>query len=222
MNPAVKRQYRSALRTAQAQDTRRAIVSAAARLFTRNGFSATTIDAVADEAGVSRKTVFTSVGGKPELLKLAIDWAIAGDDAPVPVVDRPETVRLLNLTEASAMLREWAHNLVEIDVRVAALMQALENAADIDASARSLRELLHRQRLDGARVIVDRLAELNSLRGDLSVDEAADIAWLASDPALFDRLVLLRSWPVARFERWLGDGLIAQLTDQPKNAAASS
>ena len=63
MREPVKRGYRSELRATQAQDTRRRIVTAAAELFIATGFGATTVDAIAAAAGVSRKTVFTSVGG---------------------------------------------------------------------------------------------------------------------------------------------------------------
>ena len=76
--------YRSGLRTEQARATRRAVVEAAHHLLVERGYQGTTIDAVAERAGVSRKTVFTAVGGKAELLKLAFDWALVGDDEPVP------------------------------------------------------------------------------------------------------------------------------------------
>src|SRR6476469_1765593 len=84
-----RRVYRSPLREEHARVTRRAVVEAARELFVEHGYAGTTIDAVADRAGVSRKTVFTSVGGKPVLLKLAWDWARAGDDEPVPLAERP-------------------------------------------------------------------------------------------------------------------------------------
>src|SRR6516162_4037958 len=87
--PVKKKPYNSSLRAAQARATRRAIVDAAARLFTERGYGVTTVDAIAEAAGVSRKTVFTSVGGKTEALKLAMDWAIVGDDEPVPMLERP-------------------------------------------------------------------------------------------------------------------------------------
>src|SRR5215210_1080881 len=83
-----KRSYSSAVRESQARQTRRQIVAAAGRLYADQGFAATTIDAIAAEAGVSRKTVFTSVGGKVALLKLAYDYALAGDDEPVPMIER--------------------------------------------------------------------------------------------------------------------------------------
>ncbi len=76
-------------REAAARRTRTALVRAAAGLFAERGYAAATIAAIAGRAGVARPTVFTSVpGGKPELLKLARDLAIAGDDEPVPVPER--------------------------------------------------------------------------------------------------------------------------------------
>src|SRR5947207_10184876 len=90
MTAPVKKPYKSTLREAQAKATRRAIVDAAARLFVERGYGATTVDAIAAAAGVSRKTVFTSVGGKLDALKLARDWAIVGDDEQIPLMARPQ------------------------------------------------------------------------------------------------------------------------------------
>ena len=87
--------YRSALREEQARATRRRIVDAGRELFLQRGYGPTTIDAIAERAEVSRKTVFTSVGGKAVVLKLAFDWALAGDDEPVALADRPEVRRMM-------------------------------------------------------------------------------------------------------------------------------
>ena len=105
MTLAVKRDYRSGLRAAQAEETRRTIVAAASRLFVEDGYGATTIDAVAEAAGVSRKTVFTAVGGKLDLLKVALDWAVAGDDRPIAVAERSEMRQAMAEDGAAALLR---------------------------------------------------------------------------------------------------------------------
>ena len=211
MLSSVKRDYRSELRTAQARETRRSIVSAASRLLVENGYGATTIDAIADAAGVSRKTVFTAVGGKLELLKTALDWAVAGDDRPVALADRRAMQQVLEERDPTALITRWVRIAVEIDTRVARLFRAVEVAAGIDAAARELVEQSQRQRLDGARTIVKRLAALKALTTALTRDEAIDMAWLATDPALFDRLVLVRGWSTGRFEKWLGQTLCGQL-----------
>ncbi len=211
MSESVKRDYRSELRASQAADTRRAIVSAAARLFVGAGYGATTIDAVAEAAGVSRKTVFTAVGGKVELLKTALDWAVADDDRAVALADRPEMRGLLALDDPVELITGWVRVMVAIDVRVAGLFAALAVAADSDDEARRLLEEYQHQRLVGARQVVKRLVGLDALGGDLSRADAVDVAWLATDPVLFDRFVGIRGWSVARFEAWLARTLTAQL-----------
>jgi AcrR family transcriptional regulator len=211
MSEHVKRDYRSGLRSAQAEQTRRSIVSAAARLFVDDGYGATTIDAVAESAGVSRKTVFTAVGGKVDLLKTALDWAVAGDDQPVQVADRPEMRELLAMDDPVALLTSWARVMVVIDVRVAGLFGVLEIAADGDANAHLLLDEYRRQRLVGARAVVKRLRGLQALTEGMSRVEAADMAWLATDPVLYDRLVRTRGWSAGKFEVWLARTLTDQL-----------
>ncbi|WP_319450112.1 MULTISPECIES: helix-turn-helix domain-containing protein [unclassified Mycobacterium] len=211
MERAVKRDYHSALRASQADDTRRAIVSEAMRLFVAHGYGATTIDAVAKAAGVSRKTVFTAVGGKVDLLKTALDWAVTGDDRRVALVDRPRVRAVLELADPSELLDQWAQLMAELDQRVAGVFRALEVAAETDVDARRLLEQSQQQRLDGAREVVKRLAKLGALTPAMSRVEAADVVWLATDPVLFDRLVRMRGWSVKRFGAWLGRTLTTQL-----------
>ncbi|OBG99492.1 TetR family transcriptional regulator [Mycobacterium sp. E136] len=211
MTASVKRRYSSQLRAAQAGQTRRRIVEAAQRLFVEEGYAATTIDAVATAAGVSRKTVFSSVGGKVDLLRLAMEWAVAGDDEPVTLTDRDEMRALLAGTDAATLLRSWAGVITAIDARTARLFAALEVAAGTDAEARELAARFERQRLDGARRIVDRLTQLGALDRALKRAEAADIAWLSADPLLYDRLVRVRGWSSKRFSAWLAESLCRQL-----------
>lgn len=211
MAEPVKRGYQSELRASQARETRRRIVAAAAELFVTTGFGVTTVDAIATAAGVSRKTVFTAVGGKVELLALALDWAIAGDDAPVAVGDRPEVWALLHLKEPAALLDAWARVLVGIDGRVAELFVAMEAAATLDPAARAVFDTSNLQRREGARMIVEAVAARGGLRRGLRRAEAVDIAWLLSDPVLYRRFVGVRGWAVARFEKWLAATLRQQL-----------
>lgn len=97
-----------------------------------------------------RKTVFTAVGGEVELLKLALDWAIAGDDQAVAVSDRAAIRRLMAQRDPSAMLNGFAALLVEIGTRVGPLYGAVEVAAGMDPAARDLVEESQGRRLDDA------------------------------------------------------------------------
>jgi AcrR family transcriptional regulator len=211
MAAAVKRHYRSDLRATQARQTRAAVVNAAAELFVERGYGAATIDAIADAAGVSRKTVFLTVGGKLELLKTALNWAIAGDDQPNQLADRAVIREVLDSDDPAALISGWARVLVDIDVRVGPLLRALEAAAGTDSQAQALVEELQRQRLTGARAVVRRLTSLRALRAGLAREEATDIAWLATDPVLYHRLVDVRGWSKTRFEKWLATMLRTEL-----------
>jgi AcrR family transcriptional regulator len=213
MPATVKRDYRSELRAAQALQTRQSIVAAATRLFSSDGFGATTIDAVAEAAGVSRKTVFTAVGGKVALLKLALDWAVAGDGQTVALSDRAAIRRWMGQADPHAVLAGLAGNLAEIGARVGPLYTALEVAAGLDPAARELIEESQRHRLDDARKVARRLRELKALSADVTYQEAVDLIWLAMDPGLFDRLVRIRGWTTRRFQAWLAGTLQAQLLD---------
>src|SRR4051794_19286285 len=208
---SVTREYSSELRAAQARDTRRAIVAAAARLFIEDGYGRTTIDAIAQAAGCSRKTVFASAGGKADLMKLALDWATVGDDDPVPLAERSNVRDIGHLSDPDAIIAGYVSVIVDIDQRVAELSEALVVAAGIDAQARALREQTVAQRLAGARAFVKHLANHGGLAADLDLRAAADIAWVHSDAALYRWLVLERRWSRQRFHTWLQHTLTLQL-----------
>jgi AcrR family transcriptional regulator len=144
------RTYSSTLRADQARQTRRRIVDAAAELFAEYGYAGTTIDAVATAAGVSRKTVFDSVGGKAQLMKLAYDFAIVGDDEPVPLVDRPEIRAMLAETDHAKRLAMYASR-GGIDRRRSPARRAEGGAATSDPEAVKLYVAMVEQRRQVAR-----------------------------------------------------------------------
>ncbi|WP_245234225.1 TetR/AcrR family transcriptional regulator [Mycobacterium sp. PS03-16] len=205
----VKRGYQSDLRAAQALATRRAVIAAAARLFVAEGYGATTVDAIAEAAGVSRKTVFTAVGGKAELLKAALDRAVAGDDAAVPIIERADVRRALAADDPHVVVRGAIRAAVQINARAADLARVLESAADGIPEMKPLLVEAREQRLADARAVAQRLAAIDALAGP--VDDAADVLYAAIDPHLFDTLVRQRGWAPARFEAWLADLAIGQL-----------
>ena len=206
-----RRPYRSTLREEQARATRRAIVEAGAALFVERGFAGTTVDAIAERAGVSRKTVFTSVGGKVAVLKDAFDWALAGDDAPVPLGDRPAVRDFLTETDPATAVEKWARVMSEIAGRLAYIHPALVAAADVDPEAAELNETSERNRLHGARTFVRHLREIGGLREDVSVKRGAAVAALLMDPLGYRRLVLGDGWREKEYAVWVARMAAASL-----------
>jgi AcrR family transcriptional regulator len=208
-----RRPYRSTLRQDQARTTRRAVVRAASDLFVERGWTGTTIDAVAERAGVSRKTVFTSVGGKPALIKVAWDWALAGDDAPVALEDRPAVRQMLAETSPETVVGEWARLVCTIASRLAPLYGVLQNAAEADPEVAAVHATSERNRLRGARAVVAHLDEIGGLRAGLDVDRATEAAAVLMDPMPYRRLVADAGWRfddyVALVERMAAAALLA-------------
>ena len=85
----VKRPAPEGRRQKRARQTRRSILAAAHELFVRQGYARTTIQQIADQADVAWQTVYAVFGGKPAILSAVFDVAVAGDDEPVPVPERP-------------------------------------------------------------------------------------------------------------------------------------
>lgn len=206
MSEAVKgtpRPYHSPLRQQQATATRTRIAIAAAELFATHGYARTSIDQIATHAGVARPTVYAAFSGKPALLKHAIDLHLAGDDAPIPVRERPWFQELLQQPDQRRMLALHARNNRHINQRVAALLEALRNAAAADDDIAQLYATLKQQRLTGARYVAEALAALGPLRDDIDLDTATDLLWTLNDPALWTDLVTDRGWPPDRYQTWL-------------------
>jgi AcrR family transcriptional regulator len=214
MSP-VGRPYHSTLRAEQARATRRAVVSAARDLFVELGWSRTTIDAVATRAGVSRKTVFTSVGGKAALLKLAMDWALVGDDEPVPMSERPVIAEMERLTDPRELVARWARFVADLEERAAPLADVLLLAADADEEAAKVHTVSERNRLGGAEFIVARLTSTGGLRQGLATERAVAAALVLMDPAVHRTLVREHGWTGAEYAQWIERAAVAELLEAP-------
>jgi AcrR family transcriptional regulator len=197
-----RRSYRSTIRRG---DAPQAILTAAAALFRTKGYLATSIDDIAAEAGVARPTVFAAVGPKPTMLKLVVDHATTGDDAPIPVAERAWSREALDAEDPATSLRLHARNSRRICERVADLLWAVESAASVDPDAAALWAALQQQRRTSMRTFVQSLARKTELRED---DRTITETMWAMIPALYLRLVRDAGWPPDRFETWLGDTFI--------------
>src|SRR5262245_50862304 len=83
------RRYESRRRREQAAATRQEILDAAQRLFERQGYAATTMAAIAAEAGVALKTVYVAFETKSGLLRALWHLLLRGDEEDVPIPERP-------------------------------------------------------------------------------------------------------------------------------------
>ena len=208
---AVKRTIDSPLRREQAAATRRRIIAAATGLFASKGYVATSIEDIAAEAGVGRATVFKAVGGKPLILKLAFDTAVAGDDAPVPVAGRANARQIEAEADPYRAVELFAHGVAERVSRAAPIYWAIVEAAGGDPQARQLMDELDEQRGRAGRLVAAHLVRKGPLREGLDEEAAAQIVSVFVEPAAYRTLVLQHGWTGERFSRWLATTLADQL-----------
>lgn len=214
-----RRQYTSPTRSEGARRTRQAIVATAAVLFAERGYASTSLADIAAAAGVARPTVFAAFGSKGALLREALDQGLAGDDAPVPVADRPWFQPVWDATTPAAVFDAYADVCLVIARRAAPLFEAVRRAADDAPEAAELWNTLQDNRRAGASMVIAHAQRLGPLAAELDTDAATDILWIYNDPALYAALVLRQSWTEQAFRRWLATTMRrALLPDGPPPA----
>lgn len=204
------RPYRSALRAEQAQETRRRIRVAADTLFLERGYRDVSMDEIARAAGVARQTVFSIYGTKARVLKEVLDVRLAGDDAPLSLVERPAAQRMLASTDPVDAVRRSARLIVEVGVRVAPIWPAVTEAAASDAEIADLLRTYDTARREGTGSIVDVVGNLGALRRGRTRARAKDAVFLLTDPAAIHHARRL-GWSAGEIERWYADCLSALL-----------
>ena len=215
MRRPVKRAYQSSLRAQQAEATTRAIVDAAAELFSQKGYAAVSLEAVAAAAEVSRATVFASVGGKPALLRAAFRAAFGraagAPNVPMPFVERPRSVEVRARPSVRGYLAGYADLVTSVFHQMARVYEAIREGARSDPAVEELWNEVNAERRRGAATIVADVKARSRLRPGLDETAAADVVWLLNDPGHYDMLVRGRGWSDEQFQAWLARALEAEL-----------
>lgn len=213
-----RRSYRSSRRRQQAAQTREAVLAAAGRLFAERGWPGTGMRDVAAVADVAVETVYANFRSKADLLLAAIDAAVVGDTAEVPLADRPGFAALGTGPPAERAAAA-ARLMLGIQQRTAGLHRALAQAAAGDA------ELARRRRADEERrrLSVEQGAALVAGR-PVSTRER-DGLWAVLSIEVYELLTGLSGWTDQQYEDWVAEMVLRLLFgDSPssnKRAASS-
>jgi len=212
MDPRVKsRRYDSSSRARQALETRRRIVAAAARLFVREGYSATSISAIAEEAGVAVPTVYATLRSKANILRAVVDLTVRGDDEAAPLASRAGWQEMERRQDPREQLALFAHLHRQICDREAAVFAQLEAAAGADPEATQLLAEHDQLRYETQSRLARNLHRSKRLKPGLTAREAADIIWTLASERTFLALVRDRRWKTENYERWVAEQLVAAL-----------
>jgi AcrR family transcriptional regulator len=139
------RNYSSPTREADAARTRARIVDAAALLFSRDGYAATPLRAIAVEAGVSVQSVHLA-GPKSSLLLAAFERTFAGDEGDHSLTERPELIEIFSEPDAATAIDRYVAYIAAANERSAPIWRALSAASDADELVRAAAADLEQRR----------------------------------------------------------------------------
>ncbi len=208
---AIKREYRSSRRAEQAHETRNRILEAARTLFIRHGYSGATIEAIAQEAGVSPLTIYGVFGNKASLLQALIGVLVGGDDQPVPLLQRPEPRAVFQEADPVLKLQRFAEGISDILERVAPMFALMRAAAKTEPElAATLAERLE-ARYQHLQAFVQNLMAHTALRDGVDEAAATTTVWAITSPDMYLLLTADKGWTKARFAGWVADSLVRLL-----------
>ncbi|WP_198169853.1 TetR/AcrR family transcriptional regulator [Agromyces laixinhei] len=191
------------MRAERAAETRRSIAEAAGQLFAQEGFTGTTVAAIAKRAGVAPQTVYAVFGSKGAIVGALLAGFEENADAAewrTRITAEPPHRRL----DAFA---QWSRALFSSSKAVIAATQG----AASDPAMIELRVRGDRHRRVALRSLVSGLADAGALAPGLTEDQAVDRAWVLTGIELYLATTDGCAWSDDEYADWLSALLRSQL-----------
>ncbi len=192
-----KRPYHSRVRQRQAEETRQRILAAARSQFENCGYAVTTLEAIAEIAEVSPKTIAAVFGSKRALLAEVIN----PDAFSAPVQQLIEELRATE--DSSRRLLLVARLTRQAYEPLASSLELLRTAGAVAPELADLAQQVEARRHQNQARLIASLHEAGALRHDLEAEEALDILWALTSYDLYRMLVVKQGWEPVRYELWL-------------------
>jgi len=190
-------------REQRAHATRQRIVDAALRLFTAEGYVATTVEVIAHEAGVAPATVYQAFGTKHAILARALDVTVAGDTEPVALLEQRWVARARAEPDAVRRLSMVVRHTTQVAARTAAIKQVIRDAAATEPQARELLRVDNERRYRTQHALVEVIIEASPRRAGVRRDQATAIFFALVNSDSYWLLVEQLGWSTQRWQQWL-------------------
>lgn len=200
-----KRTYHSPARQRQAEETRGRVLGTARTLFAERGYAGTTIEAIAEGAGISPKTVVAGFGSKRAILAEVLDPA-GLDSAHTEVLEH-----LRAESNPAQRLRLVARLACDVYTASATEFDLLRGAETIAPELAELSRVIERRRRERQEGLVASLRTHGALPAERSDEVVLDELWAFTSFDLYRLLVLQSGWSPERYVAWLGEVLIERL-----------
>jgi AcrR family transcriptional regulator len=196
------------------QRSRERLVLAAAEVFAEQGYAGATVNAIAERAGVSLRTLYTAWGSKRRLLRAYVEYKMTG--SPTAITEGtwvPQLQSLLDpesLSDPQARMRLVARIFRDIAERMGLPWRLYRDGAAVDPGVAEDHAELERLRRRSMAGLLDGIDE-GGLRPGLTLEGAIDTMLVIASPGAYETLVHIGGYTMDEFERWVGDTLVAAL-----------
>ena len=196
-------------------DTRRLVEEAAARLFTSDGYTATTMQAIASQAGVHVQTIYLAYGTKSALLAACAARLVAGDDDPETHPGERRWAREVTAeSDPHAKLVRYVRHIADVSPRITPLIDVLRATAPAEPEVGAFLAQMEQGRREGPRQLLGLGVAAGTWRPGLTADKVADIVFAIASPDTLRALIERCGWTRAAAEALIVRALERELLDE--------
>jgi AcrR family transcriptional regulator len=182
---------------ARSRRTRAALLAAAHTILKEQGFEALTMTAVADHAGVTRRTVYMHFPTRAELVGALFDH-VAG------VEGLAESLRgVWEAPDAVSALDAWAAHLASYHPRLLDVDRAVQRVWRLDPDAAAHRERVVAEKLANCRRLARGLDDDGRLARAWTAESATDMLFALISSDMIEALIIDRHWSRRRLAQHL-------------------
>lgn len=200
----------SAARGRRGAQTREKVEEAAAELFCTRGYHGTSMQDVADAAGVHVQTVYLAYGSKVALLGAVASRQVAeGEDPSVPPPERAWVRAIVSTPDPRSKIRLYVRHIRNVTERWGRIREVMRSAAGEPEVAERLAAMEH-GRFQGPQNLWPAIEQAGHFRPGLTAAVAADLTYAIASPDTFGQL-LDRGWTLDAAEEAVADALTRAL-----------
>lgn len=203
-NSGVKRPYRQTERARRALETRAKIRSAATRLFLEHGYVSTTMKQIAAEAGIGERTLYDTFPSKSDLYEHVVGVAIASDEQPLAIAQRPEFQSALDADDVDRAIAAFADYATDILERSGPLIMVAVESSGADPAMRAFAARGASANQHNASTFTRQLATMRALKPD-----AANTVFALVSPHVHQILRRHANLNADEYRRWLAGSISA-------------
>jgi AcrR family transcriptional regulator len=205
------RAYDATGRRERALESHGRALDVARRLFAGRGYAETTMDAIANEAGLAVPTLYAAFGSKRGMLSRLLDRAVTGEASGPSVLQTAGAREVFGEPDARRALAIFARHMDRIQERVAPIHEVMKSAARTEPEVAELFARAQQNRFANLEALAQRLSERRPLRAGLSVEDAGRTIWVLASPEVRQMLLVHAGWSAERYAAWLAETLVAAL-----------